>query len=64
MSAALDLPHAPAPTRPPGLWAQGWHRFRRNKTGMLGLALVSLVVLVAFVDPRLQRFVRAGEGLG
>ena len=36
-----------APPRPPGLWRQGWFRFRRNRGGMLGLALVGLVVLVA-----------------
>ncbi len=33
--------------KPPGLWRQGWHRFRRNRTGMLGLSLVLLVLLVA-----------------
>lgn len=37
--------------RPPGLWRQGWQRFRRNRTGMLGLALVSIVVLVALTCP-------------
>ena len=33
--------------RPPGIWRQGWFRFRRNRGGMLGLALVSCVVLMA-----------------
>ncbi|MDO6585694.1 ABC transporter permease [Salipiger sp. 1_MG-2023] len=37
--------------RPRGMWAQGWGRFRRNRSGMLGLALVSFVVLVAILSP-------------
>lgn len=37
--------------RPPGMWRQGWQRFRRNATGMLGLALVSIVLLVALACP-------------
>lgn len=45
----------PPANRPAGLWRQGWHRFRRNKTGLLGLGLVLLVVLTAlscsFVAP-------------
>jgi len=36
-----------ATAKPPGLWRQGWFRFRRNRGGMLGLALVLLVVAVA-----------------
>jgi len=39
------------PVRPPGLWRQGWYRFRRNKGGMLGLALVTMVVVVALLCP-------------
>ncbi|MCC7276128.1 MAG: ABC transporter permease [Alphaproteobacteria bacterium] len=44
--AAAALATAP-PARPPGMWRQGWQRFRRNRTGMLGLTLVCIVVLVA-----------------
>lgn len=33
------------------LWALGWERFKRNKTGVLGLVLVSLVFLVALFCP-------------
>src|SRR3954451_1354518 len=46
----------PALGRPPGLWRQGWSRFRRNATGMLGLALVCLVVLVALACPLLAPY--------
>ena len=42
--------------RPPGMWRQGWQRFRRNKTGMLGLSLVVLVVLVAMIGPYLAPY--------
>jgi ABC-type dipeptide/oligopeptide/nickel transport system permease subunit len=37
--------------RAPGMWRQGWQRFRRNKTGMLGLVLVGIVVFVAAAGP-------------
>jgi ABC-type dipeptide/oligopeptide/nickel transport system permease subunit len=33
------------------MWRQGWQRFRRNKTGMLGLVLVGIVVFVAVAGP-------------
>jgi ABC-type dipeptide/oligopeptide/nickel transport system permease subunit len=36
-----------------GMWEQGWQRFRRNKTGMLGLSLVSFIVFVAIFCPLL-----------
>jgi len=40
------------PQRPPaGVWRQAWHRFRRNRAGMIGLFLVSLVVLTAIIGP-------------
>jgi ABC-type dipeptide/oligopeptide/nickel transport system permease subunit len=41
----------PPRSRPPGIWVQGWRRFRRNATGMLGLSLVCLVVAVAVIGP-------------
>jgi ABC-type dipeptide/oligopeptide/nickel transport system permease subunit len=48
MSTIADLDKGGVlPVRPPGLWVQGWHRFRRNKSGMAGLCLVAFVVLVA-----------------
>ncbi|GEP57171.1 ABC transporter permease [Reyranella soli] len=38
--------------RPPaGVWRQAWHRFRRNRAGMIGLVLVTLVVLTAIIGP-------------
>lgn len=53
MNASIPTP-VPAPAlRPPGLWRQGWYRFRRNRSGMLGLLLVALVVLVALACPLL-----------
>jgi ABC-type dipeptide/oligopeptide/nickel transport system permease subunit len=40
------------PRRPPaGVWRQAWHRFRRNRAGMIGLCLVALVVLTAIIGP-------------
>jgi ABC-type dipeptide/oligopeptide/nickel transport system permease subunit len=40
------------PRHPPsGVWRQSWHRFRRNRAGMIGLFLVTLVVLTAIVGP-------------
>lgn len=36
-----------------GMWSQGWQRFRRNKTGMLGLVLVGFIFLVAVFSPLL-----------
>src|SRR5260370_4944550 len=40
------------PRRPPsGVWRQSWHRFRRNRAGMIGLFLVVLVVLTAIIGP-------------
>jgi ABC-type dipeptide/oligopeptide/nickel transport system permease subunit len=35
------------------MWSQGWQRFRRNKTGMLGLVLVGFIFLVAVFSPLL-----------
>jgi len=34
-----------------GMWALGWQRFKRNKTGMLGLFLVCVVFFVALFCP-------------
>lgn len=34
-----------------GMWALGWQRFKRNKTGMLGLVLVGGVMLTALFGP-------------
>jgi peptide/nickel transport system permease protein len=52
-----DLASAPVadtatPRRAPaGVWRQAWHRFRRNRAGMIGLCLVTLVVLTAIIGP-------------
>jgi ABC-type dipeptide/oligopeptide/nickel transport system permease subunit len=46
-SAALAI--VPPQRRPPGIWRQGWFRFRRNRGGMLGLGLVCLVTLTALL---------------
>src|SRR5215208_8181082 len=55
-TAPIPPEACPKPARPPGTWRQGWHRFRRNTTGMLGLGLVGLVVLVALACPLLAPF--------
>jgi len=34
-----------------GMWALGWQRFKRNKTGMLGFFLVCIVLFVAVFCP-------------
>jgi len=51
--ATTVVPEAGAIPLPPpaGLWRQSWFRFRRNRAGLLGLGLVSLVVLVALACP-------------
>jgi ABC-type dipeptide/oligopeptide/nickel transport system permease subunit len=41
---------------PSGVWRQAWHRFRRNRAGMLGLVLVALVVLTAVAGPLLAPY--------
>jgi peptide/nickel transport system permease protein len=47
----IAQPATMADAKRPGLWAQGWHRFRRNRTGMLGLTLVCIVVFTAIACP-------------
>ena len=64
MDAPVDAERAPAPVaemlptrRPPtGVWRQSWFRFRRNRAGLIGLFLVSLVVLTAIIGPVLAPF--------
>ncbi|HWU38804.1 MAG TPA: ABC transporter permease, partial [Candidatus Acidoferrum sp.] len=52
LSEALVAQDGAVPrVRKHGMWVLGWQRFRRNKTGMLGLTLVGLVVLVALFCP-------------
>jgi ABC-type dipeptide/oligopeptide/nickel transport system permease subunit len=53
MDARAPAPALATPAKPPGLWRQGWYRFRRNRGGMLGLGLILLVVLVALTCPLL-----------
>lgn len=52
---ALTTPGAPE-QRAPGVWRQSWYRFRRNRAGMLGLALVVMVVFVALIAPFVAPF--------
>ncbi|HEY2977013.1 MAG TPA: ABC transporter permease [Burkholderiaceae bacterium] len=50
--ASSPVADTATPRRPPaGVWRQAWHRFRRNRAGMIGLCLVGLVVLTAIVGP-------------
>jgi ABC-type dipeptide/oligopeptide/nickel transport system permease subunit len=42
---------ATPPQRPPGQLRQAWQRLRRNRSGMLGLSLIALIVLVAVIGP-------------
>ena len=58
MDAQVD-PVIPAPVAlraPPGVWRQSWRRFARNRAGMLGLVLVSIVVLTALIGPFLAPY--------
>lgn len=48
-SPTTDITTTPRP--PAGVWRQAWHRFRRNRAGMIGLVLVTFVVLTAIVGP-------------
>lgn len=43
-------------TQRPGLWRQAWYRFRHNRTGMLGLTLVGVVIFVAITCPILAPY--------
>ena len=50
--ASTPVADTAVPRRPPaGVWRQAWHRFRRNRAGMIGLGLVGLVVLTAIIGP-------------
>lgn len=50
--APLPLADTVTSRHPPsGIWRQSWHRFRRNRAGMVGLFLVALVVLTAIIGP-------------
>jgi ABC-type dipeptide/oligopeptide/nickel transport system permease subunit len=39
-----------------GMWVLGWQRFKRNKTGLLGLLLVCVVVIAALFGPFLAPY--------
>ena len=64
MEAPVDVGFAAPPVgevlptqRPPsGVWRQSWHRFCRNRAGLIGLVLVGLVVLTAVLGPPLAPF--------
>jgi len=43
-------------SRPPGQFRQGWRRLCRNRSGLLGLVLVTLVILLAVVGPWLAPY--------
>jgi ABC-type dipeptide/oligopeptide/nickel transport system permease subunit len=42
--------------RPPGQLRQGWQRLRRNRSGMLGVVLITIVVVVALIGPWLAPY--------
>ena len=42
--------------KPKGIWRQGCERFLHSRTGMLGLALVALIVAVAILGPFIAPF--------
>jgi len=52
----LTAPRAVAIPRRPGLWRQGWRRLRRNRSGMVGLTLVGLLVITALLCPVLAPY--------
>jgi peptide/nickel transport system permease protein len=54
MSANADERSIAAP--PPGLWSQGWARFRRSRFGMAGALIVLALYLVAIVAPLLTPY--------
>lgn len=49
---------APKPAAKParGIWRQGWQRFAKSRTGMLGLVLVLIVVATAVIGPFVAPF--------
>ena len=54
--AALVAEALPTRRPPSGVWRQSWYRFRRNRAGLIGLVLVSVVVLTALLGPLLAPF--------
>ncbi len=60
MSSGLAQAPAVAPSAPQkvpsGIWAQSWHRFRRNRAGMAGLVLLVFVVALAIIGPWLAPY--------
>ncbi|MGO4677710.1 ABC transporter permease [Bosea sp. 2YAB26] len=61
MSDQTITAHPPSSARPArrpvkGIWRQGWQRFARSRTGMLGLILVLLVVATAVIGPFIAPF--------
>jgi ABC-type dipeptide/oligopeptide/nickel transport system permease subunit len=51
IATAVPVDTAHPRRTPSGIWRQSWHRFRRNRAGMIGLFLVALVVLTAIIGP-------------
>ena len=47
---------APLRLRPPDQLRQGWQRLRRNRSGMLGVVLITIVVVVALIGPWLAPY--------
>lgn len=58
MTAAqeLQLDSAQLLERPSGLWRTAWSRLRRRKGGMIGLAIVVFMLLIAIFAPLLAPF--------
>jgi ABC-type dipeptide/oligopeptide/nickel transport system permease subunit len=55
--ARSPVADAALPRHPPsGVWRQAWHRFQRNRAGMIGLFLVAVVVLTAIIGPFLAPY--------
>jgi peptide/nickel transport system permease protein len=47
---------------PPGLWSQGWARFRRSRFGMTGALIVLVLYLVAIAAPLLTPYDPTAQG--
>jgi len=50
------------PAPPQGLWSQGWSRFRRNRFGVAGAAIVLVLYLVAIFAPLITPYDPVAQG--
>lgn len=58
----IDEERTTAKAPPPGLWSHGWSRFRRNRFGVAGAAIVLVLYLIAVFAPMLTPYDATAQG--